>query len=117
MQFTVELYEALSGRCPLLEFFDGIKETNPDDFAAIMAGVAKLRNRQYQRPPLSKPIGNRLFELRHVGKLNTRLIYFFAEGQRIVIVHGIRNKSTEIPKRDRQVALDRRQDWLLRHAG
>ena len=77
MQFTVELYETTLGRCPLREFLDAIKETDPDDFAAIMAGIAKLRNRQYHRPPLSKSIGNGLFELRHVGKLNTRLLYFF----------------------------------------
>lgn len=114
MQFAVELYERALGRCPLREFLDTIKDTDPDDFAAIMAGIAKLRNRQYHRPPLSKPIGNGLFELRHVGKLNTRLLYFFAGGQRIVLVHGIRNKSLGIPKRDREVALERREDWLSR---
>ena len=53
------------------EFLGAIKETDPDDFAAIMAGITKLRNRQYHRLPLSKPIGNGLFELRHIGKLNT----------------------------------------------
>lgn len=115
MQFTVELYETTLGRCPLREFLDAIKETDPDDFAAIMAGIAKLRNRQYHRPPLSKSIGNGLFELRHVGKLNTRLLYFFLPAERrIVLVHGIRNKSVEIPKRDREVALERREDWLSR---
>jgi phage-related protein len=115
MQFTVELYETTLGRCPLREFLDAIKETDPDDFAAIMAGIAKLGNRQYHRPPLSKSIGNGLFELRHVGKLNTRLFYFFAAGQRIVLVHGIRNKSKEIPGRDRQTGAERTEDWLSRN--
>ena len=113
MEFTGELYETTLGRRPLREFLDAIKETDPDDFAAIMAGIAKLRNRQYHRLPLSKPIGNGLFELRHVGKQNARLLYFFAARRRVVIVHGIRNKSVEIPKRDREVALERREDWLL----
>jgi hypothetical protein len=49
-----------------------------------MAGLAKLRNRQYHRPPLSKPIDEDLFEMRHVGKLNTRVLYFFAKGQRML---------------------------------
>ena len=97
------------------EFLDRLKEADPEDFAAIMAGLSELRNRQYHRPPLSKPIRGELFELRHVGKLNTRVFYFFAKGQRIIAVHGIRNKAKEIPKRDLNVALDRKEDWLSRN--
>jgi hypothetical protein len=63
MEFTVEFYEASSGRCPVRQFLDELKESNPDDFAAVMAGLAKLRNRHYHRPPLSKPIRDDLFEL------------------------------------------------------
>lgn len=115
MEFAVELYETESGRCPIREFLDGLKETDTNDFAAIMAGLANLRNREYHRPPLSKPIGGDLFELRHVGKLNTRVFYFFAKGQRIIAVHGIRNKAKEISRRDRKVALERKVDWVLRN--
>ena len=114
MKFTVEFYETELGRCPIREFLDGLKETDPNDFAAIMAGLAKLRNKEYHRPPLSKPIGGNLFELRHVGKLNTRVLYFFAKGQRIIAIHGIRNKAKEISKADRKVALERKENWLLR---
>jgi hypothetical protein len=115
MEFTVEFYETERGRCPLREFLDGLKEADPSDFAAIMAGLAKLRNRQYHRPPLSKPLGNDLFELRHVGKLNTRVLYFFAKGQRIITVYGIRNKARAISKQDLAVASKRREDWLSRN--
>ncbi len=140
MEFTVEFFETESGRCPVREFLDRLKETDPNDFAAIMAGLAKLRNRQYHRPPLSKPIGSGLFELRHVGKLNTRVLYFLskpigsglfelrhvgklntrvlyflAKGQRIIVVHGIRHKAKEIPGRDRKFASERKEDWLLRN--
>jgi phage-related protein len=86
-----------------------------DDFAAVMAGLARLRSRHYHGPPLSKPIGDDLFELRHVGKLNTRVLYFFVKGRRIVAVHGIRKKATRIAAQDRKVALDRKRDWLARN--
>ena len=86
MEFTLEFYETSAGRCPVREFLDELKESNPHDFAAVLAGLAKLRNREYHRPPLSKPIGNDLFELRHVGKLNTRVLYFFMKGRRIILV-------------------------------
>jgi phage-related protein len=115
MEFTIEFYESQAGGCPVREFLDKLKETNPDDFAAVMAGLAKLRNRQYHKPPLSKPIRDDLFELRHVGKLNTRVLFFFAKGQRIILLHGIRNKATGISKRDRKVGLERKKDWLSRN--
>jgi len=54
--------------------------------------------------------------LRHVGKLNTRVLYFFARGQRIITVHGIRSKSQRISERDINVALERKKDWWLREA-
>ena len=46
MEFTIEFYENQSGRCPVREFLDRLKESDPDDFAIVMAGLAKLRNRQ-----------------------------------------------------------------------
>jgi phage-related protein len=115
MEFTVEFYETITGRCPIIEFLDDLKESDPDDFAAVIAGLSKLQNRYYHRQPLSKAIGDDLFELRHVGKLNTRVLYFFMSGQRIIAVHGIRSKANKIPDRDRRVALDRKRDWLKRN--
>ena len=116
MEFTVEFYVTQSGRCPVREFLDRLKESDPDDFTIVMAGLAKLRSRQYHKPPLSKTIGEGLFELRHVGKLNTRVLYFFAKEQRIIAVNGIRSKRQRISERDINVALERKKDWWLREA-
>lgn len=114
MDFILEFYETVTGRCPVREFLDDLKASDPDDFAAVVAGLAKLRNRQYHREPLSKAIGDGLFELRHVGKLNTRLLWFFARNRRIVAVHGVRNKGQAIPVHDIQTARDRMRDWRKR---
>ena len=95
------------------DFLDDLKVT-PDDFAAVIAGLAKLRNRQYHREPLSKALGNGLFEIRHVGKLNTRIIWFFMKNRRIVALHGIRNKGQAIPARDLDTARERMRDWRRR---
>jgi phage-related protein len=98
------------------EFLDELKASDPSDFAAVLAGLAKLRNRNYHREPLSKSLGKGLFELRHVGKLNTRVMWFFMKGQRIVAVHGIRNKGQAIPPRDLDIARERMRDWQRRKA-
>jgi phage-related protein len=73
--------------------------------------LAKLKQRQNHREPLSKSIGEGLFELRHVGKLNTRVLWFYMKGQRIIAVHGIRNKGQAIPPHDLRTARDRMADW------
>ncbi len=114
MEFTVEFYETVAGKCPVREFLDELKISDPNDFAAVVAGLAKLRNRQYHHEPLSKALGEGLFELRHVGKLNTRVLWFFTKGRRIIAVHGIRNKGQAIPSRDLEAARDRKRDWQER---
>jgi phage-related protein len=115
MEFTVEFYESVGGSSPVLEFLEELKQSDPGDFAAVLAGLARLRNRQYHREPLSKALGDGLFELRHVGKLNTRVFWFFVKGRRIIAVHGIRNKGQAIPARDLHTALARMKDWQTRH--
>jgi phage-related protein len=114
MEFAVEFYVTATGRCPVREFLDELKQSDPDDFAAVLAGLAKLRNRQYHREPLTKALGGGLFELRHVGKLNTRVLWFFVKGRRIIAVHGIRNKGQAIPARDLDAARERMRDWQTR---
>ncbi len=114
MDFSVEFYEAETGACPVQEFLDDLKSSDPDDFAAVVAGLAKLRNRQNHREPLSKALGSGLFELRHVGKLNTRVLWFFVKDRRIIAVHGIRNKGRTIPERDLDTARERMREWLNR---
>ena len=114
MDFTIEFYETQAGRCPVREFLDELKSSDPGDFAVVVAGLAKLRNSQYHREPLSKALDDGLFELRHVGKLNTRVLWFFMRGRRIVAVHGIRNKGQTIPARDLATARERMGDWRER---
>ena len=114
MYFNVEFYETVTGACPVREFLMQLKKQDPAEFTMIIAGLAKLRPRQNHREPLSKSIGDGLFELRHVGKLNSRVLWFFAQGRRIVAVHGIRNKGNAIPTRDVRIAQERMRDWQQR---
>ena len=114
MEFKVEFYVSASGRSPVQEFLDELKQSDPVDHAAVLRGLAKLRNRQYHREPLAKALGDGLFELRHVGKLNTRVMWFFVKDRRIIAVHGIRNKGQAIPAHELATAQDRMRDWQKR---
>ena len=114
MEFTIEFYASAGGNSPVQEFLEELKLSDPSDFAAVLAGLVKLRNRQYHREPLSKALGGGLFELRHVGKLNTRVLWFFVKGRRIIAIHGIRNKGQSIAIRDLNTARERIRDWQER---
>jgi len=114
MEFSVEFYQTITGRSPVQEFLDELKPSDPGDFAAVIAGLAKLRNRQYHREPLTKALGDGLFELRHVGKLNTRVLWFFMKGRRIIAVHGLRNKGQSIAPQDLDTARERMKEWIKR---
>jgi phage-related protein len=117
MDFSIEFYETPAGGSPLKEFLEELKQSDPDVYVAVLRGLAKLRQSQFHREPLSKALGNGLFELRHVGKSNTRVLWFFTKGRRIILVHGIRNKGQAVPARDLHTAHQRRSDWLkgLKH--
>ena len=114
MEFRVEFYETADGGSPVLEFLEELRQSDPPDHAAVLRGLAKLRKRQYHREPLSKALGGGLFELRHVGKLNTRVMWFFVRDRRIIAVHGVRNKGQAIPGRDLDTARKRMRDWQER---
>lgn len=114
MEFSVEFYLNASGRSPVQRFLDELKQTDPGDHASVLRGLEKLRYREYHPAPLSKALGNGLFELRHVGKLSTRVLWFFVQDRRIIAVHGIRNKGQAIAARDVGIAEDRMRDWQRR---
>ncbi|MEY2427368.1 MAG: hypothetical protein QOJ40_253 [Verrucomicrobiota bacterium] len=115
MEFTVEFYVSASGQSPVREFLLELKASDPGDFLAVTAGLEKLRHRQCHREPLTKALNDGLFELRHVGKLNTHVPRFFVKGRRIIAVHGIRNKGRAIPARDLDTARERMRDWKGRN--
>jgi hypothetical protein len=52
MDFTIEFYETESGACPVREFLDDLKESDPGDFAAVLAGLAKTAQQPVSQPRL-----------------------------------------------------------------
>ena len=40
MEFTVEFCETANGRSPVQEFLEELKQSDPDDFAAVLAGLS-----------------------------------------------------------------------------
>ena len=111
MDFAIEFYETADGHRPIEEFLDALKASDPDVHARVLAGLARLRDRRNHREPLCKPVGRGLLELRVLGRLNTRVLWFFQHGQRIIVVHGVRHKGQKLPPEALRVARVRKTDW------
>jgi phage-related protein len=89
-------YTDSEGRCPVEEFIDtqGIHLHRP--YADLLEdGIHELRTK--------------------VSKLRYRVLYFFWQGNRIVITHGITKTTKRIPPREIGRAKAYRDDWLARH--
>lgn len=67
--------------------------------------LAEVGNRI--REPLSKSLGNGLFELR---VKSARIFYCFKPGGVIVLLHGFSKKSQKTPQRELQIATTRMEE-------
>ena len=116
MEFSILFYEEESGRAPIQEFLDGLKHQQPNLHALVLAGLAKLQDRQNHREPLSRHVEGSLFELRVGRKDIARVIYFFRQGRRIVLLHGFVKKTQKLPRREIEIALRRLEDYVRRYS-
>jgi phage-related protein len=71
-----------------------------------------LRDRGYElRMPFSRSVEDGIFELRIVGTVQTRLLYFFHRGE-IVIAHAVSKKTKQLSRRDIEYALQARKMFI-----
>jgi phage-related protein len=114
LEFSIELYETQAGRPVVEEELAAIERRTPVLHDLLVAGLNKLRRREYHHPPLCEPLGNRLFELRVGRKDIARAVCFFQEGQRIVVVRCFIKKSQKTPASELELAHRRMADYLSR---
>ena len=114
MEFTIEFYETTDGRPIVEEELETIERTIPVLYDLLVAGLTKLRRREYHRPPLCESLGGGLFELRVGRKDIARAAWFFYAGQRIVVVRCFVKKSQKTPQGELDLARKRMAEYLGR---
>lgn len=117
MEFEVEFYEDENGSSPVEEFLGDLRLRQPALHILTTNGISRLMDGRRHGEPLTKSIGNGLFELRVGGKDVSRVLWFFIDRQKIILVHGFVKKTTEIPSRHVRIALERKADYLRRVVG
>ena len=67
------------------------------------------------REPYSKHLEDGIFEIRgKVGTVISRVLYFFFYVRKIILTNGFIKKSQKTPKKEIQMAKNRRHDYIER---
>jgi phage-related protein len=113
MKWTCSYYVTDSGRVPVKEFIDSLASRTQQKFFAV---VGMLENLGKSLPePHAKPLGNGIYELRYKGQEgHIRILHFFYDENRIIFTNGFIKKSNKTPKREIELAEDRRTHFFNR---
>jgi phage-related protein len=114
MEFVVELYETAEGRPVVEDELEALQDQHPALHILLVAGLNKLRHREYHRAPLCEPLGDGLFEVRVGRKDIARAAWFYVQGQRIVVVHCFVKKTQKTPEKALATARRRMADYQRR---
>lgn len=103
----------MNGSKPLSEF---IKSLNMKMKAKVVANLHLLEEYgNLAREPLSKSLGDGIFEVRTVeGNDIVRVLYFFDEEKIIIATNGFVKKQQKTPKSEIDLAKKRREDYFFR---
>ncbi|WEV69600.1 type II toxin-antitoxin system RelE/ParE family toxin [Bifidobacterium sp. ESL0775] len=111
--FEVEFYALPDGTEPMSEFLNSLPKKVRVKASRSIALLRQYGNRL--REPESKYLDDGIFELRSKQSTNTvRSFYFFIEGRKIIMTHGIVKKQNKTPPAELLKAKKYRDDWLRR---
>jgi phage-related protein len=117
MEYTVELYEKVDGKIPVLDF---ILSLDPKQQAKIYREIDLLEKfgNELHYPHVDIIRGKKymnLWELRIEFASNIfRIFYFLSQNNNAVLLHGIVKKKQKTPKKELDVALERMKEYLRR---
>ena len=110
MNFVVDFYKRPDGIKPVAEF---IKTLDTKMKAKVVANLHLLEEYGNKaREPLSKPLGDGIFEVRTLENGNiVRVLYFFDESKIIIATNGFVKKQQKTPKSEIDLAKQIRKDY------
>lgn len=113
MQYSVEFYVDPSGEKPVATFVAELRTKQPDLHRVVKAGIRKLRDRKYHRPPLTKQVDpdHGIYELRVGRKDIARVFWFYQPGRVIILTNGHVKKGQKLDPTELQRARNCKKDW------
>ena len=115
MQWTIDYYETIDGRCPVKEFVDSLSHEGQAKYIFITKLLTEYG--VLVKEPYVKQLAGRkkLFEIRIKDKTGiSRILYFTHTGKKFVLLHGFTKKTDKTPQREIETAEERMKDYLSR---
>ncbi|OQX80948.1 MAG: hypothetical protein B6D56_03910 [Candidatus Omnitrophica bacterium 4484_70.1] len=111
--FKCYYYKTKEGKSPVEEFIDSLDKKTQLKFFYKKELLEEFGHKLPS--PHAKYIGDNIFELRFKGiEGQIRVLYFFFYKNTIIFTNGFIKKTKKIPKREKQVAINRRKEFLER---
>lgn len=108
MDFDARYYTDQNGRKPVQDFLEEVFDKNYALWSECVASIEKIKHRIYHKEPFSKVLGSGLLEIRVRSKNDTaRIIYAFAKGKQIILLHGFIKKTQKTPLKELEIAQER----------
>jgi len=115
MKMEIEFFKSGNAN-PVGEFLDSLQEK---ERAKVMRNIGLLK--QYGLNAggnFIEPIGEGIFSLRTVfSGVNIRLLFFAVIGNQVVILSGFKKKTNKIPRREIDIARERKKEYLKIQGG
>jgi len=112
-EYTCIFYETQDRKSPVEEFIESLDEETQNKFILKQQLLEDLGPQL--RYPHTDHIGEGIFELRFKGKEEqARVLFFFFYGKRIIFTHGFVKKTQKTPRKEIEIALKRRKDFLAK---
>lgn len=114
--FTIEVFKSRSGRDYVGDFLNSLDIMSRATVESDLSELERLGTRA--KEPLSKPLGNGLFELRSKTPMgNVRILYFFLKGRIILLTNGFVKKTWDVPQDEIDIARRRMKEYTQRFGG
>lgn len=105
-----------SGRRPVEEFVNDLNIRSRRKFVDTVELLESFG--RGLTVPHAKYIGNEIFELRFESVEGAvRVLYFFFDGEKIVLTNGFIKKSNKTPRKEKETAIGRREIYFQKHRG
>ena len=110
--WTLEYYETPAGRRPVQDYLDGLvarEALRVSDSLELLEDMGIALG-----APHTRSIGGKLWELRVLGRVQHRVLYFAVSGRRLVLLHAFTKKTPKTRPAELETARRRMADYLGR---
>lgn len=106
-------YEAGGGSSPVDKYLDSLE---PKARAFVEDSLKDMQGDMEKLFTHSKHLKEKIYEIKlKFSTADYRILYFFFDGQRIVLVSAFTKKTQKTPPRELKKAIKRYKDWMERH--